>query len=97
MIKYFQTPYFFMEYVFRLEILEDLPDVDTIFVSVGGGGLISGIAAYVKAIKPSVKVLKITKTFLVFLLFLFGQQKHTLIVSLAHIPSQRTSHRFIQL
>ena len=61
MIKYFQTPYFFMEYVFRLEILEDLPDVDTIFVSVGGGGLISGIAAYVKAIKPSVKVLKITK------------------------------------
>ena len=61
-----------MEYVFRLEILEDLPDVDTIFVSVGGGGLISGIAAYVKAIKPSVKVLKITK------------QKYTLIVYLAH-------------
>lgn len=41
----------------RLEILEDLPDVDTIFVSVGGGGLISGIATYIKAIRPSVKVL----------------------------------------
>ena len=73
-----------MEYVLRLEILEDLPDVDTIFVPVGGGGLISGIAVYVKAIKPSVKVLKITKQFLVFLLFLFGLQKHTLIVYLAH-------------
>lgn len=31
-----------------LEIVHDLPDVDTIYVTVGGGGLIGGIAGYVK-------------------------------------------------
>ena len=39
-----------------LEILEDLPDVDRIIVPYGGGGLISGIATAIKAIKPGVKV-----------------------------------------
>ena len=40
-----------------LEILEDLPDADTIIVPFGGGGLISGIATAIKAIKPGVKIL----------------------------------------
>ena len=39
-----------------LEILEDLPDADTVIVPYGGGGLISGIATAIKAIKPGVKV-----------------------------------------
>ena len=39
-----------------LEIIEDLPEVDTVIVPFGGGGLISGIATAVKAIKPGVKV-----------------------------------------
>lgn len=39
-----------------LEILEDLPDVDTILVPVGGGGLISGISLAVKSGKPATKV-----------------------------------------
>lgn len=39
-----------------LEILEDLPDVDTVIVPYGGGGLISGIATAMKAIKPDVKI-----------------------------------------
>ena len=39
-----------------LEILEDLPDVDTVIVPYGGGGLISGIATAIKALKPEVKV-----------------------------------------
>ena len=39
-----------------LEILEDLPDVDTVIVPFGGGGLISGIATAIKTIKPNVKV-----------------------------------------
>ncbi len=39
-----------------LEILEDLPDVDTILVPYGGGGLSSGIAAAARALKPGVKV-----------------------------------------
>jgi threonine dehydratase len=39
-----------------LEILEDLPDVDTVLVPVGGGGLISGISLGLKAQKPHTKV-----------------------------------------
>lgn len=40
-----------------LEILEDLPDVDTIVVPVGGGGLIAGIAVAVKALRPEVRII----------------------------------------
>jgi threonine dehydratase len=40
-----------------LEILEDVPDVDAVFVGVGGGGLISGVAAALKAAKPQIKVI----------------------------------------
>jgi threonine dehydratase len=42
-----------------LEILEELPTVETILVPVGGGGLIAGVAAAVAAIKPSVRVVGI--------------------------------------
>jgi len=38
-----------------LELLEELPDLDTVLVPYGGGGLVSGIASAVKAIRPSVK------------------------------------------
>jgi threonine dehydratase len=40
-----------------LEILEDAPDVETILVPVGGGGLIAGIAAAVAAVRPEVEVI----------------------------------------
>src|SRR4029453_4976267 len=39
------------------EILEDLEDVNTVIVPVGGGGLISGIATAIKKMKPSVCVI----------------------------------------
>jgi threonine dehydratase len=39
-----------------LEILEDLPDVDTILVPYGGGGLSCGIATAVRALKPATKI-----------------------------------------
>jgi threonine dehydratase len=39
------------------EILQDLVDVDTVIVPVGGGGLISGIATALKETKPSVRVI----------------------------------------
>ena len=39
-----------------LEILQQLPDVGSIVVPVGGGGLISGVAFTVKMLKPEVKV-----------------------------------------
>ena len=39
------------------EILEDLPDVDTVIVPLGGGGLIGGVATAIKETKPSVRVI----------------------------------------
>lgn len=39
-----------------LEILEDLPDVETVLVPWGGGGLCCGIASAIKALRPEVKV-----------------------------------------
>ncbi len=39
-----------------LEIVEDLPDVDLVLSPVSGGGLLSGIAAAVKQLKPACKV-----------------------------------------
>jgi threonine dehydratase len=41
------------------EILEQLPDVGAIVVPCGGGGLISGIAAYVKGVRPDVRIVAV--------------------------------------
>ena len=40
-----------------LEILEDLPEVETVFAPVGGGGMISGVATAIKLSKPTIKVI----------------------------------------
>ena len=40
-----------------MEILNENPDIDVIFVPIGGGGLASGVAYAVKALKPTVKVI----------------------------------------
>ena len=40
-----------------LEIIEDLPAVDAVIVPFGGGGLISGIGAGMRALKPQCKVI----------------------------------------
>jgi len=39
-----------------LEIVEDLPDVDAIVAPLGGGGLLAGVGAAVKAIRPATRV-----------------------------------------
>lgn len=39
------------------EMLEQKPDLDAIFIPVGGGGLIAGVAAYVKFIAPNCKII----------------------------------------
>ena len=49
-----------------VEILKQLgtnmANLDAIFVAIGGGGLIAGIASYVKALKPEVKVIGVEPT-----------------------------------
>jgi threonine dehydratase len=41
-----------------MEILRQHPGpIDAVFVAIGGGGLISGVAAYIKAVRPEIKVI----------------------------------------
>ena len=42
-----------------LEIVEDVPDVDVVLVACGGGGLLSGVAVAIKALKPNARVIAI--------------------------------------
>lgn len=45
-----------------LEILNQLPDVDSVVVPIGGGGLISGIGLVIKTLKPSCKIYGVQST-----------------------------------
>ena len=49
-----------------LELLEEMPDVEVVIVPIGGGGLISGVAYALKALKPSVKVYGVQSVFTLF-------------------------------
>jgi threonine dehydratase len=40
-----------------LEVLEDWPDCDAVVVPIGGGGLISGIGAWAKSVKPDLRLI----------------------------------------
>ena len=40
-----------------LEVLEQDPDIDTLLVAIGGGGLIAGIAVAAKALKPEIRII----------------------------------------
>ncbi|MCL2450979.1 MAG: threonine/serine dehydratase [Polyangiaceae bacterium] len=42
-----------------LEILEDLPDVDTVVIPVGGGGLTTGIASAIRARRPQTRIVTV--------------------------------------
>lgn len=42
-----------------LEILEDLPDVDTVVIPVGGGGLATGIASAIQARRPQTRIVTV--------------------------------------
>lgn len=62
-----------------LEILEDLPEVETIVVPIGGGGLIAGVATAAKAIKPSVKIVGVVSNQAAAMAQLFKGEKPDLI------------------
>lgn len=54
----YQDPYVIAgQGTIALEILEKVPDLDSVIVPIGGGGLISGIAVAVKAINPKCRVI----------------------------------------
>jgi threonine dehydratase len=42
-----------------LELVEDLPDVDLVYVPVGGGGLMGGVATAVKSVRPETRVVAV--------------------------------------
>lgn len=42
-----------------IEILEDCPEVETVFIPVGGGGLLSGVGTALKTLKPSVRIIAV--------------------------------------
>lgn len=45
-----------------LELIEQLGSLEMVFIPVGGGGLIAGIAAYIKTVKPSVRIIGVEPT-----------------------------------
>jgi threonine dehydratase len=45
-----------------LEIVEDVPDVDTVVVGCGGGGLLSGVAAAIRGLRPTARVIGVEPT-----------------------------------
>jgi threonine dehydratase len=42
-----------------LEIVGDVPDVESVYVPVGGGGLIAGVGSAVKALRPSARIIAV--------------------------------------
>ena len=40
-----------------VELFNQLPDLDAVFIAVGGGGLISGIGSYIKAVAPHIEII----------------------------------------
>src|SRR3546814_3363124 len=45
--------------IFGLELLQQCADLDAVFVPVGGGGLLAGVAAAIKSSNPKIKVIAV--------------------------------------
>ena len=57
------------------EILEEMPDANTIIVPIGGGGLISGVALWVKTVNPKIRVVGAQSTVACTMYECFGAKK----------------------
>ena len=66
------------------EICEQLPDVDTVVVPIGGGGLISGVAFAVKSINPKTRIIGVQMASCPNTFIKFNEKKHRDISGLAH-------------
>jgi len=63
MVHPFDDPYIIAgQGTIGLEIVEELPDIDVVFVQIGGGGLIAGVATAIKSKKPKVKIIGVEPT-----------------------------------
>ncbi|MGE0761753.1 MAG: threonine ammonia-lyase [Bdellovibrionales bacterium] len=58
-----------------LELIKDLPDLDSVVVPIGGGGLISGVATAVKVLRPSCKIYGVVSSQATGMMRLFKGQK----------------------
>lgn len=43
-----------------VELLEDLPDLEAVVISVGGGGLIAGVGSYLKSVREQIRVIGVS-------------------------------------
>jgi len=43
-----------------IELIEQIPNLEVVLVAVGGGGLAAGVAAYLKAIRPTIKIVGVS-------------------------------------
>lgn len=59
-----------------LEMLEQLPDLNSVIVPVGGGGLISGIACVIKQLKPDCRVYGVVSALAPAMEYLFHKKKY---------------------
>jgi threonine dehydratase len=60
-----------------LELLADAPEIETLLVPVGGGGLISGVSCAAKAIKPGIEVVGVQAELYPSMYMKFARQKMT--------------------
>jgi threonine dehydratase len=60
-----------------LEIVNELEDVDAVFVPAGGGGLLAGVAKTIKSLKPSVKIIGVQAEKADAICRSFAAKKHT--------------------
>lgn len=58
-----------------LEIMEAMPDLDSIVIPIGGGGMMSGIATVAKALKPDIKIIGVVSNQAPGMMHLFAGEK----------------------